>query len=161
MDIYPRARIGQYIQHFHPEHYGPNATTLLKAHGEDGAIIVRWIPGEKPPSVEEVLNWTPPQPAPWAILRGQLDALEAQRQEGIRELRAMVAGALLLNGWSLEQAMLAWRKFYEDHGPAISAYIDGAAPKFAEDVAADKRAWLGLFASQGVTIRDAIIEAVS
>lgn len=161
MDIYPRARLGQYIQHSHPEHYGLNAAIQLIAHGEDGAIIARWIPDEAPPSVEDVLNWTPPQPAPWAILRGQLDALEAQRQEGIRELRAMVAGALLANGWSQDDTMLAGRQFFADHGAAIRAYIDGAAPKFAEDVAVDDRAWLGLFASQGVTIREAIIGAVS
>lgn len=94
-------------------------------------------------------------------LQDQLDALEEQRAKGIRKLRAIVAAALIGNGWSQDDTMLAGRSFFGDHGHAIRAYVDGAAPKFAEDVVGDDRAWLGLFASPGVTIREVILAHVA
>ena len=143
-----------------PELYGP--WSIVQAFARpNGAVEVHWPDAAGPaPAIEQIMALKP-EPAELVQLQGQLDALEEQRAKKIKRLRAVVAAALISNGWTQDDTMMAGRAFFGDHGPAIRAYVDGAAPKFSEDVVSDDRAWLGLFASPGVTIREVILAHVA
>lgn len=157
---YNRLKFGVWLQHNHPALYGPFSALKTRTVGDDALEIVAAPDGFAAPSAEAV-NAIDASPPVWAQLQGQLDALEDQRAKKIKRLRAVVAAALIGNGWTQDDTMLAGRSFFGDHGPAIRAYVDGAAPKFAEDVVSDDRAWLELFASPGVTIREVILAHVA
>lgn len=161
---YP-ATLGRYLKHNCPEAVEAYSLHSEYLDGVEYCQLMGWLPeyGD-PPTPDDVEKWDPPTlpgPDPLARLRGQLDALEDARAVLIRQLRAQVAVALIGNGWTQDDTMLAGQAFFGDHGPAIRAYIDGAAPKFAEDVVSDDRAWLELFASPGVTIREVILAHVA
>lgn len=160
LQIPDRTKYGGYMAANHPGLYGPSSIVRAFAR-PNGACEVHWPEAAgPPPTVEQIMAWQP-EPAELVQLQGQLDALEEQRAKKIKRLRAVVAAALIGNGWTQNDTMLAGRSFFGDHGPAIRAYVDGAAPKFAEDVVSDDRAWLGLFASPGVTIREVILAHVA
>lgn len=155
-----RVKYGGWMAENHPGLYGANSIVKAFALPHD-ECEVHWPKDAGPaPTVEQIMAWEP-EPPELVILQGQLDALEEQRAKKIRKLRAIVAAALIGNGWSQVDTMLAGSSFFGDHGSAVRSYIDGAAPNFAEDVAKDERAWLGLFASPGVTIREVILAHVA
>lgn len=160
---YNRLKFGVWLQRNHPSLYGPFSALRTLAVGDDALEIIAAPDGFVAPSVKTIdaIDASPPV---WSILQAQLDALEEQRAKKIRELRAIVAAALISNGWTKDDTMEAGRSFFsvkDGHGAAIRSYIDGAAEDFAGDVMSDDRAWLGLFASPGVTIREVILAHVA
>lgn len=160
MRIPSRERWGQWLQHHHPEHYGPQAADWVFATPDDGCEV-HWPEGllGPAPTAEQIMAWEPPAPALAAVVRAQLDPDEAVRKELLRQLRSSAMAALIANGWTQEQAQEAGMQFVRDYGVDLWVYEFGADKGFFQAVAVDQRSWLSLPlpGHEGQTIRDLFV----